>query len=180
MAKQVKDVYGNALFELAQEENQIDEYLDEVGACALAMTENPDLISMMTHPQISEEEKEKVLEDIFKGRVKDELYGLMRMILLKGHFTDILDVFGHFESLVKDYRNIGVVFVTTPKPLSDKQKKSVEDRLLETTDYVKLEMNYKEDESLIGGMVIRIGDRIVDSSIRTKLDRLTHELSVGR
>ena len=61
--------------------------------------------------------------------------------------------------------------------LSDAQKAAVEKRLLETTKYVKFEMHYDVDSELIGGMVIRIGDRVVDSSVRTKLYDLTRELS---
>ena len=61
--------------------------------------------------------------------------------------------------------------------LSDKQKADVEKRILDTTSFKKLEMNYSIDKSLIGGMVIRIGDRVVDTSIKTKLAELTKELN---
>ena len=61
--------------------------------------------------------------------------------------------------------------------LPAKLKKDVENRLLETTRYVKFEMHYAVDPALIGGMIIRIGDRVVDSSVRTKLYDLTRELS---
>ena len=53
----------------------------------------------------------------------------------------------------------------------------VEKRILDTTSFKKLEMNYSIDKSLIGGMVIRIGDRVVDTSIKTKLAELTKELN---
>ena len=56
------------------------------------------------------------------------------------------------------------------------RKEKVEKKLLETTQYETFEMNYVVDESLIGGMVIRIGDRVVDSSIKTKLYNLSREL----
>ncbi len=63
--------------------------------------------------------------------------------------------------------------MVTAIELSGEQKEKVEQKLLETTSYEKFEMNYEVDSSLIGGMVIRIGDRIVDSSIRTKLYELS-------
>ena len=67
--------------------------------------------------------------------------------------------------------------VTTPYELSDAMKSKVEKRLLETTDYSQIDINYNVDESLIGGMVIRIGDRVVDSSIKHKLADLTRVLN---
>ena len=57
------------------------------------------------------------------------------------------------------------------------QKEAVEKRLLETTKYVEFEMHYNVDADLIGGMVIRIGDRVVDGSVKNKLFDLTRELS---
>ena len=66
--------------------------------------------------------------------------------------------------------------MTTPKPLRAVQEADVKARLLALTDYRELEMNYSVDASLIGGMVIRIGDRVVDSSIRTKLNEITKDL----
>lgn len=86
-------------------------------------------------------------------------------------------IFAYFIETVKEYRHIGTAYVTSALELSDAQKAAVEKKLLETTDYVKFEMHYKTDAALIGGMIIRIGDRVADSSVRTKLDRLSRELS---
>lgn len=86
-------------------------------------------------------------------------------------------VLDYFIDCVKEYKNIGTAYVTSAMELSEAQKEAVEKRLLETTKYVKFEMHYAVDSALIGGMVIRIGDRVVDSSVRTKLNDLTRELS---
>ena len=99
------------------------------------------------------------------------------MIVEKDHYNEIESVFTYFMEQVKEYKNIGTAYVTSAMELSDAQKAAVEKRLLETTKYVKFEMNYDVDAALIGGMVIRIKDRVVDSSIQTKLYDLTRELS---
>ena len=101
----------------------------------------------------------------------------MRMIVEKDHYNEIESVFTYFMEQVKEYKNIGTAYVTSAMELSDAQKAAVEKRLLETTKYVKFEMHYDVDAALIGGMVIRIKDRVVDSSIQTKLYDLTRELS---
>ena len=66
--------------------------------------------------------------------------------------------------------------MTTAAALREEQKAQIEQKLLQTTSYKKMEMHYGVDGSLIGGMVIRIGDRVVDSSIKTKLSELTRQL----
>ena len=177
MAKLVSNTYGDALFELALEEGKLDSMSEEVSVVVEAIRENPDLTSVMNHPKIDKEDKVKLIEDIFKGRVSDELVGLMRMIVEKDHYRELLDVFAYFTDRVKEFRNIGTAYVTSAMELSEGQKAAVEKRLLETTKYVKFEMHYEVDAGLIGGMVIRIGDRVVDNSIRTKLYNLTRDLS---
>ena len=177
MAKLVSKTYGDALFEVALEENNLDLFLEEVNVVKAAMDENPDLFKLMTHPKVVKEEKIKVIENIFEGKVSRELVGLIRMIVDKGHFDKIDSVFTYFIKQVKEYRNIGIASVTSAVELTDAQKSAIEKRLLETTKYVKFEIHYQVDQALIGGLVIRIGDRVVDSSIRTKLADLTRELS---
>lgn len=177
MAKLVSKTYGDALFELAVETGQMDELLAEVRAVAQVLRENGELAKLMNHPKIVKEEKIEFLEGIFKGRVSDELLGLMRMLVSKNHFNEMDSVFAYFIDQVKEYKNIGTAYVTSAFPLSDAQKSQVQEKLLATTKYVSFEMNYEVDSSLIGGMVIRIGDRVVDSSIRTKLQGLSRELS---
>ncbi len=177
MAKLVSKTYGDALFEVAIESGQLDAYWEEARAVRNAMAENQELFKLMGHPKIVKEEKVKIIEDIFAGKVSGELVGLLRMIVEKGHFGEADAVLDYFDSRVKEYKNIGTAYVTSAMELSDAQKAAVEKRLLETAGYVKFEMHYAVDAALIGGMVIRIGDRVVDSSVRTKLYDLTRELS---
>ena len=170
MAKLVSKTYGDALFEVALESGRMDEFRDEAVAVKAALNENPELFKLMSHPKI-------VIEDIFAEKISAEFVGLLRLIVEKGHFAKVDTVLDYFIDCVKEYKNIGTAYVTSAMELSEAQKAAVEKRLLETTKYVKFEMHYAVDSALIGGMVIRIGDRVVDSSVRTKLNDLTRELS---
>ena len=99
------------------------------------------------------------------------------MIVEKDHYDEMNSVFEYFVGRVKEYKNIGTAYVTSAVELTDAQKKAVESKLLATTKYVEFEMHFDVDATLIGGMQIRIGDRVVDSSIKNKLNDLTRELS---
>ena len=169
MAKLVSKTYGDALFEVALESGRMDEFRDEAVAVKAALNENPELFKLMSHL--------KIVEDIFAEKISAEFVGLLRLIVEKGHFAKVDTVLDYFIDCVKEYKNIGTAYVTSAMELSEAQKAAVEKRLLETTKYVKFEMHYAVDSALIGGMVIRIGDRVVDSSVRTKLNDLTRELS---
>ena len=177
MAKLVSKTYGDALFELAVESGQMDEMLEEARGIRQILHKDNELSKLMNHPKIVKEEKIEILEQIFKGKVQDEITGILRMLVSKGHYGEMESVFTYFIDQVKEYKNIGTAFVTAPMPLSDSQKEQVKDKLLQTTKYVEFEMHYDVDESLIGGMVIRIGDRVIDSSVKARLTALTRELS---
>jgi len=175
MAKLVSKVYGDALYEAAREAGRMDDMYEEVQALMKVFAENPDLQKMLDNPKVIREEKESVIETVFRGRISDEIVELMKLMIVKGRYSSIESVFEYFIGLVKEEKKIGIASVTTAIELTDVQKEAIVKRLLETTRYESFEMNYGVDSSLIGGMVIRIGDRVLDSSIRTKL----YELSKG-
>lgn len=176
MAKLISKTYGEALFELAVEENKIDAFLEEVMAVQKALQDNPELYKLLNHPKISKEEKTEVVENIFKGRISDEVTGFLTLIISKERFKELDAILLYFIQRVKEEKGIGTAYVTTAVPLKEIQKAQVEEKLLATTSYKKMEMIYNVDESLIGGMVIRIKDRVVDSSIKTKLSEIQKQL----
>ena len=176
MAKLVSKTYGDALFAVALEENRMDEFFEAVKVVADILRTNEDFGKLMNHPKIMKEDKVKIVEDTFSGRIPKEIVGVMTILVTKGRAEEMLSVFDYFIDLVKEEKKIGIASVTTAVRLSDKQKAKVEQKLLDTTKNETFEMNYSVDASLIGGMVIRIGDRVVDSSIKTKLYELSREL----
>ena len=103
--------------------------------------------------------------------------GFLNIVVEKDRQNDLIPIFEYFIQRVKEYKKIGSVSVTSAVELKADQKSRLEEKLLATTSYVELEMHYQVDPALIGGMVIRIGDRVVDSSIRTRLYGLKKDLS---
>ena len=176
MAKLVSKTYGDALFAVAMEENRMDEFFEAALSLVEILRTNEDFSKLMNHPKIIKEDKVKIVEETFSNKIPTEMVGLMALMVEKGRSNEMLSVFEYFVDLVKEEKKIGKADVTTAVVLSDKQKEKVEKKLLETTKYESFEMCYHVDESLLGGMVIRIGDRVVDSSIKTKLYELSRDL----
>lgn len=177
MAKLTGKIYGDALFELAVSAGRADELLAEVRSVSQILAENGGFSGLMEHPGIKKEEKLAILEEVFKGRIRDELLGLMLQLVRKDHYRETAAVFSCFVDQVKEYKKIGTAYVTSAISLREAQKKRILQKLLATTKYGSFEMRYSVDKELIGGLVVRIGDRVVDSSIRTRLAKLSWELS---
>lgn len=176
MAKLVSATYGDALFELAVEESKVDSLYAEATDCLKVFEENSELGRLLNHPKIDKSEKEKVIENAFGQFVSKDLTGLLVLMVSKDRQKQIMETLRYFIGKIKEYKKIGSAVVSTAKPLTAAQKEKVLSRLLVTTGYVDFEIDYIVDESLIGGMVIRIGDRVVDSSIKTKLDEFAKDL----
>lgn len=176
MAKLISKTYGEALFELAVEEQKLDVLFEEAEAVRNILRENADFGKLLNHPKIPREDKVKVAEEVFKGRVSGELTGFLVLIIGKDRPAELDAILTYFIDRVKEEKHIGVAFVTTAVELDKATQMKVKQRLLETTKYKEMEMHYTVDASIIGGMVIRIGDRVIDSSITTKLNELKKQL----
>ena len=176
MAKLVSQTYGEALFELANEQDKIDVFTEEIDVISEVLAQNPDFSKLMNHPKIDKENKLEIVDKVFLGRIDKELVGFLRLLVTKGRYADLDSILQYFRNAVKEEKGIGVAYVKSAAALSDRQKKQIEEKLLETTKYTAMEMHYSTDAAIIGGLVIRIGDHVVDSSIATKLNELKKQL----
>lgn len=177
MAKLVSKVYGDALFETAMEKGKVDTIYEEVSALVPILRGNPELMTLLGNPQIVKEEKVAIIHQVFGSRVAEELMGFLAIIVEKDRQGEMIPIFEYFIAKVKEFNRIGAAYVTSAVELRPEQRARLEEKLLATTSYVKFEMHYGVDPGLLGGMVIRIGDHVVDSSIKTRLYELKKELS---
>ncbi|MDO5293757.1 MAG: ATP synthase F1 subunit delta [bacterium] len=176
MAKLVSKTYGDALFDLALEQNSVDALTKEVEALKEVLASNDELTKFINHPKVSKEEKIDVIEKSLKGSFSDTVVGFLVIVLQKGRFDEINAILNHYMDRYLDYKNIGVATVTSAITLNDEQKAKIEKKLLATTKYEEFQMTYTVDKSLIGGIMIRIGDRIVDNSIKNQIRSMTKAL----
>lgn len=179
MAKQVNSTYGDALFDLAVEENQVEPILEELTGLLQVMDENQELLRLLTHPEVLKDHKLKMLQDIFQGRVSDAVMGTLLIVVKNDRSSELPDICHYVIGRIKEYKKIGIAYVTSAVELTGEQKAKIESKLVATTRYVTMEMNYSVDASLIGGLIIRIEDRVVDSSIKRQLERMAVTLSQG-
>ena len=179
MAKQVNSTYGDALFQLAVEKNKVDEIFEELKSLITVLDENEELLRVLTHPEVVKEEKLALVKNVFDGRLSNEVMGTLMIVVQNDRTTELKSILNYVIDQIKGYKKIGIAYVTSAIALSNDQKKKIEQRLLDTTEYQSMEMHYSVDKALIGGMVIRMEDRVVDSSILHQLERMSSALSQG-
>ena len=176
MAKLVSQGYGEALFGLARDGGRLEQFSEELEAVERILEQNPDYRALLEHPQLDEPEKLDVFDRVFQGRICGELTGFFHILLKKGRFRDFRAIRAWFVQKRLEHDRIGVAYVTSAVALTGEQKRKIEDRLLATTDFVSMQMHFETDPELIGGLKIRIDDRVVDSSIQSRLNDLKDRL----
>ncbi len=176
MARLISKVYGDALFAAAREKGSIDTAYEEILFLRKLFKDNIGFKKIFDSPKISREEKLNTVKAVFENSLSEDVIAFLSTVIEKNRQSEFIEIFDYFIRLVKEYKKIGVACITSASKLSLEEKKAIEGKLLETTAYESFEMHFKVDESLIGGMVIRINDRIVDSSIKTRLNDIKRKL----
>lgn len=165
------------MFELTLEKGILSEVCEEITEIEQIWKGNADLAEVMLHPRITVSEKVDIIRNIFEGRASEIVIGFLVAVVEKGRISELCNIIEYFTDRVREYNHVGVAYVSSAIELNDEQKNNVEKRLIDVTDYEKFEMNYSVDPELIGGMVIRIGDRVLDNSIKQKLNAMSRSLS---
>lgn len=176
MARQVDTTYGNALFQLAFEDNRLVEINEEVSVIISAIKDNNEILHIFSHPEISLEEKLKVIDKIFANRISEKIISLIKIMVTKGHSESLVQVLENYKKRFIKEKNIGIANVTSAIELNAIQKTAIEEKIKETGSYNKVIAKYFVDETIIGGLIIRLGDKIIDSSVKTKIKNLSKNL----
>lgn len=165
------------MFSLALENDKLDTIWEEVRMTRQILSENPTFIKTICHPEITRQDQIELLDDAFKGKVSDEVMGFFHVLADKKRLKELDAVLEYFDRSAKEYKKIGVVYVTVPMELTKAQQDKIRERILEVSSYESLEMHVETDASLLGGMVIRIGDEILDNSIRSKMEHMARKIN---
>lgn len=175
MAQLVAKRYGTALFELAVEQEKIGIMEEELQGLQGIVESEKDFMEILTHPKITTEEKIGFLKRLFKSNISQEIIGLMVLLVQKNRQEYLLDIIQVFVEKLQEYQGKTTAHITTAVPLSEEQKVSIQKRLKEMV-HKEIIVEAKVDKRIIGGLVIRIGDQIIDNSIQSQLKKLSGEL----
>ena len=177
MAKLVSKVYGDAYVSVVSEKNNLIDALEEIKSVKNILLENVGIIELLDSPKMDDEEKIDFIKGIFENHISVDSMGFLLTIIEKKRQAELLPILDYVIDCVKELLLIGKATVTTALPLDDSKKERIVDELLKSSHYKSLEAEYVVDESIIGGIVIRIGDRVVDSSVKTRIDKMRKMLS---
>ena len=166
--------YAEAALEIGRADGTLDGWERDLRQLSAALADEQ-LRALAEHPAVPFAEKERVLRRV-AGDVSPEALNLVLLMVRRGRPRAIPRMVEHFASLLRRERGVSLAEVRTAMPLDEQQRTAVLDRLHELTGD-EIEINEVVDEGLIGGITVRIGDRLYDASVRSRLERLRARLT---
>ncbi len=166
--------YAQALFEVGEEKGLLDRFQEDLSDAAQVLT-HPDVARALDNPKLPAATKRALLRR-FLGERSPYILNFLDLLVSKNRTSFIREIRESFRGLFNAHEGIAIARVTTAVTFAEDEQKKLTDRLAEITGR-KIILEPNVNESLLGGLVVRIGDRVIDGSTITKLKALRAELA---
>jgi len=168
--------YATALFELARDEKSIDAVKADLERFAAMLADSADLKRLVRSPVFSAEAQSRALAVVLdKAAITGISANFLKVLTANRRLFAVSDVIRSFRALVARFKGEATAEVTVAETLSDKNLDALKTALKSVTGK-DVALNVKLDPSIIGGLVVKLGSRMVDSSLRTKLNSIKHAM----
>ena len=178
MNDKAEKVYGEAFFDLCEEQNEsgLKDILGELEELSKVFADAPEFVKLMGTPTISADEKLSLCKDIIKTGGVSELVGNLLCILAeKSRINCFAGIVKTFKELYNEKFKLAEITVTTSSPLSDKRKEQIAEKMSKIIGKT-VTINEKVEPGIIGGIIIDYGSKRYDGSVKARLSALRDEL----
>lgn len=176
MSEVVAKRYASALFEVAREHETIDAVEKQLTQVNDVINQHDELKKVLQHPQVASKNKKALIRDIFQEDLKQEVLNLLMILVDRNRENIIPDLLEAYTVKANSERGIIDVTVTTASPLDEKEKELLAGKLSQALNK-KMRIHTKIKPDLIGGILVRIGNRLYDGTIAGKLAGFQAEIT---
>jgi F-type H+-transporting ATPase subunit delta len=168
--------YATALFELARDQKSVDAVKADLEKFTALLADSPDLLRLVRSPVFTADAQAKALSAVLeKAGISGVAANFLKVLTVNRRLFAVADVIRAFRALVAKFKGEATAEVTVAEPLSEKNLDALK-AALKTVSGKDVDLNVKVDPSIIGGLVVKLGSRMVDSSLRTKLNSIKHAM----
>jgi F-type H+-transporting ATPase subunit delta len=167
--------YAQALFNVVRAEGELDRVEDELYRFGRVLDSNHELKQALSDKSIDREQREKVLQELLADKVSPHTLGLLEFIVAQGRARQLPQILSELSAMAAEERHAVVGEVRSAVPLDADQRKKLAKALSQATGK-RVEVKVIVDPSLIGGVVAKIGDTIIDGSVKRRLQQLREQV----
>jgi F-type H+-transporting ATPase subunit delta len=173
--EEIAEVYARALFQAAMENDVLDRVHDELSEVVDALEENEDLKTFFFSPYFSAEEKVDAVDKVVSG-ADERTVNFLKLLAERHRMPVLFRIRRDFDELWAEERKLLSVSVTSAVELDEKLVKDIGKRIEEQTGR-DVELSSKVDPYVLGGLVVRVGNMVLDASIRNRLEQLRKQVA---
>jgi F-type H+-transporting ATPase subunit delta len=173
--EEIAAVYARSLFEVASEQDKLDVVREQLGELADALAETRDLQVFLFSPYFSTAEKEEGLERVVSD-ADPVVLNFLKLLIEKHRMPVLFRIRADFEALWEEENRLLPVHITSAVELDSETVKQLGDRIAEQTDR-KVDVSAQVDPDILGGIVVRVGNSVLDASIRNRLEQLRKQVA---
>lgn len=171
MSSLVAEKYGYALFEVAKEQDRLNEFRKESKKVRKIFSEAPVLYQVLEHPEVDKDEKKEILKKIFEDELSKEMLNFLYVTVDKNRTRHIDDILKEYDFLYREENNIKEALMITSVPATREQMKNMKE-LLERKTGGTVYLENKVDRSILGGVILELDGRRMDNSISHELEQM--------
>jgi ATP synthase F1 delta subunit len=175
--EEIAEVYGRSLFAVAQEHDKLEQVREQLGQFADALHDNRDLAIFFFSPYFSTPEKKDGLQRAVDG-ADPTLINFLELLIEKHRMPAIFRIRRHLDRLWEQENKILAVQISTATTLDEAIAEQIGERIAQDTGQ-RIELTAQVDPDILGGIVLRVGNSILDASIRNRLDNLRKHVARG-
>ncbi len=173
--------YATALFDLALEQRALDAVKADLETFEALLDGNPDLARMVSSPVFTAAEQENSLKALLdKAGIGGLAANFLKFVAQKRRLFSVRLMIRGFKAMVARHRGEVRAEITVAEPLAGKHLEALKDALKSITGGKEVDLDIKVDPAIIGGLVVKVGSRMVDSSLRTKLNSIKYAMKEAR
>jgi len=169
--------YAEAAFEVAMRDGTLEQWRAELDIAA-SVIGDPRALDILANPAIPTEQRSSVLDQLLGDRAARPVKNLIQLMLRRGRIEELSRVAAEFRRLDDDRQGITHATATSASELTQDEIRELTARLEQSTGG-RIALDVQVDPSLLGGLVVRVGDRLIDGSVRGRLERLRNRLISG-
>lgn len=168
--------YAKSLFDLSKEKNTLNEVLADMNLLVETIKQSRELDLLLKSPIVKSDKKDKILGLIFKGKISDITFTFIELLVKKGRESTLLEMANSFILKYNKLNNVAIAQLTTAVEVDKTIVDKVEKILLAIDGNKKVELETKVDSTIVGGFVLKYGDKLLDDSISRKLQLIKKEI----
>ena len=172
----VAERYGLALYQLAKEQNQVNKWEEEVRVVKKSVKDNPDLITLLSSPNLTIQQKKNVAKDVF-AKLSPSIVNTIMLLIDRNRQDHIVDVASSFIEYANQDHGVAEATVYSVRALTASETEAISATFAAKVGRRSLNIENIVDSELLGGIKVSIGNRIFDGSLRGQLERLAKTLT---